>query len=76
MSTDHRPGTSSRRITPDDIKSKLAAIQNDATTTVTGARNNLVAAGAGITLLLVVIAFFLGRRAGIHKNTIIEVRRA
>jgi len=43
---------------------------------VHGAKNQLIAVGAGLAILLVVIAFLLGRRGGAHKSTIIEVKRA
>ena len=67
---------SADKITPDDIRKKLADIQDEATTTVEGKRNQLIAVGAGVALLLVIIAFVLGRRGGAHRNTIIEVKRA
>lgn len=67
---------SADKITPDDIKSKLADIQSDATTTVEGAKNQIIAVGVGVAILLVLIAFLLGRRGGAHKSTIIEVKRA
>ncbi|MFN8051264.1 MAG: hypothetical protein U0Q22_07515 [Acidimicrobiales bacterium] len=67
---------SSDKITPDDIRKKLSDIQDQATETVEGARNQLIAVGAGVALLLVVLAFVLGRRGGAHRNTIIEVKRA
>lgn len=63
------------KITPRDIKSKLADIQGEATTTVEGAKNQILAVGAGVALLLVIIAFLMGRRGGAHRNTIIEVKR-
>jgi len=68
--------TSSTRITRDDIRNKLADISGEATTTVEGAKNQLVAVGAGVGLLLVILAFLLGRRGGMRKSTIIEVKRA
>ena len=67
---------SADKITPNDIKTKLADIQGDATETVHGAKNQLIAVGAGLAILLVVLAFLLGRRGGAHKSTIIEVKRA
>lgn len=66
---------SADKITPGDIKTKLADIQGEATSTVEGARNQLVAIGAGLAILLVIIAFLMGRRGGAHRNTIIEVKR-
>ena len=67
---------SADKITPNDIKQKLADIQGDATSTVEGAKNQLIAVGAGLALLLLIVAFLLGRRGGAHKSTIIEVKRA
>lgn len=64
------------RITRDDIRNKLADIGGEATTTVEGAKNQLVAVGAGVGLVLVILAFLLGRRGGMRKSTIIEVKRA
>lgn len=63
-------------ITRGDIKSKLSDIQGEAVTTVEGAKNQLLTVGAGLALALVVLAFFLGRRGGVKKSTIIEVKRA
>ena len=68
--------SSEKKITPDDIRSKLADIQDQATETVDGARNQLIAVGAGVALVLVIIAFLIGRRGGTHRNAIIEVKRA
>ncbi|HLU41868.1 MAG TPA: hypothetical protein VKZ55_05680 [Microthrixaceae bacterium] len=75
MST--RPdGTWTReRITPDDIRAKLGEIQGEATEQVEGARNQILAVGAGLALVLLILAFLLGRRAGRRSSTIIEVRR-
>ena len=63
-------------ITPNDIKAKLSDIQNEATTTVESAKTQLLAVGAGIGLLLLIVAFVLGRKGGMRKSTIIEVKRA
>ncbi len=63
------------RITPDDIRAKLGEIQGEATQQVEGARNQLLAVGAGVALVLLIAAFLLGRRGGRRSSTIIEVRR-
>jgi hypothetical protein len=63
------------RITPEDIRSKLNEIQGEATQQVEGARSQLLAAGAGIALVLLVLAFILCHRAGKRSSAIIEVRR-
>ena len=66
---------SNEKISPDDIKAKLSAIQDDATSGVEGAKSQLITVGAVLALAIVLLAFLLGRRAGAHKNTIIEVKR-
>ncbi len=62
-------------ITRDDIKSKLGDIQGEAQEQVEGVRNQLLAAGLVIGLLLLLAAFLLGRRGGKRSSAIIEVRR-
>ncbi len=76
MSKDTTVSADSTKISPDDIKAKLVDIQAEATSTVESARNQIVAAGIGVGLALLIIAFLLGRRGGMAKSTIIEVRRA
>jgi hypothetical protein len=66
---------SNARITKDDIKAKLAEIQGEATTTVEGAKSQLLAVAAGVGVALVVVAFLIGRRGGQRRSTVIEVRR-
>ncbi len=64
------------QITPDDIKAKLGSIQGEAREQVDGAKNQLVAVGAGVALLLLIVAFLLGRRGGKRSSAVIEVRRS
>ncbi len=66
---------SSAPITKDDIKAKLAEIQGEATSTVEGAKSQLIAVAAGVGAVLIVVAFLLGRRGGQRRSTVIEVRR-
>jgi hypothetical protein len=67
---------SSEKVTRDDIKSKLAEIQSDATGQVESAKTQVISAVAGVALLLLVLAFLFGRSAGVKKNTVIEITRA
>jgi hypothetical protein len=64
------------QITPDDIKAKLGSIQGEARDQVDDAKNQLVAVGAGVALLLLIVAFLLGRRGGKRSSAVIEVRRS
>ena len=63
------------QIEPGDIQAKLREIQGDVDQTVE--RNKPVAtyAAVGGAVLLVVLAFVLGRRRGRHKATWVEIRR-
>jgi hypothetical protein len=67
--------TADAPVTRADIEAKLAEIRGvaDDTTEVAegAAKTGLVVAGVGV----VIVAFFLGRRRGRKKNTIVEVRR-
>ncbi len=68
--------TESDKITPDDIRSKLDDIQGEATRQVEGVKNQIFAAGVMVGLLLLIIAFLLGRRGGKRASAVIEVRRS
>ena len=63
-------------ISPADIKAKLGDLQGEARQQVDGAKNQLVAVGAGVALLLLIVAFLLGRRGGKRASAVIEVRRS
>jgi len=63
-------------ISRDDLKSKLTDIQGEAQEQVEGVRNQLLATGVLVALLVLIVAFVLGRRAGRRSSAVIEVRRA
>ena len=63
------------QITPGDLKGKLEEIQGEATQQVESAKNQILAAGVLIGLLLLIAAFLLGRRGGKRASAVIEVRR-
>lgn len=63
-------------ITRDDIKSKLDDMQGEALEQVDGVKNQLLAVGVGVGLVLLIVAFLLGRRGGKRSSAVIEVRRS
>lgn len=66
---------SEARVTRDDIEAKLREIQSDVTERVESKRSTILA-GAGVTaLVIVILVYLLGRRAGKRKTTIVEIRR-
>lgn len=64
------------RVTPEDIRSKLTEIQGEATEQVEAAKNQLIAVGVLVGILMLMIAFLLGRRGGKRASAVIEVRRS
>jgi hypothetical protein len=64
-----------RRISRDDLESKFRELQAEVDVVEDDARNYaLVAAVAGV-VLVVAVAFVLGRRRGRKRGTIVEIRR-
>jgi hypothetical protein len=66
---------STHKITKADLEAKFAELQVGAAHTVADAKQKIMAAVAVGGIVVVVIAFLLGRRKGRKKNTIIEIRR-
>jgi hypothetical protein len=67
--------STSHKITRDDLEHKLRAFQGDVKGKVDDQKSNLMAAGAGLGTLLMIIFFLLGRRSGKKKTTVVEIRR-
>ncbi len=63
------------KITRDDLESKLRALQGDVKGKVDDRKSTLMAAGAGLGTLLLIIFFLLGKRSGKKKTTFVEIRR-
>ena len=63
------------KITRDDLERKLRAFQGDVKGKVDDQKSNLMAAGAGLGTLLLIVFFLLGRRSGKKKTTLVEIRR-
>ncbi len=69
------PTTPKDRITRDDIEAKLRELEGDARDQVASARNTVIAAGVIAGVLLLLLAFLLGRRGGRERSTVVEIRR-
>ena len=63
------------KITRDDLESKLRAFQGDVQGKVDDKKSTLLAAGAGLGALLLIVFFLLGKRSGKKKTTFVEIRR-
>jgi hypothetical protein len=64
-----------KRITRDDIEAKLRELEGDARDQVASARSTVVTAGIVAALVLLLLAFLLGRRGGRQRSTVVEIRR-
>jgi hypothetical protein len=66
---------SERPISRGDIEAKLREIQGEATTTGENVRTYVMVGGAVVAVAVVGAVFWLGKRRGRRKTTIVEVRR-
>lgn len=63
------------KVTPDEIRAKFAELEGSAKSTARAAAPVGLAAGAGALLVLLVLAFLLGKRRGGKRQTVVEIRR-
>jgi hypothetical protein len=70
------PGTGpDGRVEISDLRAKLGEIQGEVDETAEKSRPYLTFAAVGGVVLVVILAFVLGRRRGQHKATWVEIRR-
>lgn len=62
-------------ITREDLEAKLRDLTGDVSSTVETARGIGVAVAVGAGVLFVVTAYWLGRRKGRKRKTVLEIRR-
>ena len=70
-----QPEAGTKKVTRADLEAKLTEIDAELTDTGEAVKPKAIAIGVGALVLLVILAFLLGRRKGQHKTTIVEVRR-
>jgi 1-aminocyclopropane-1-carboxylate deaminase/D-cysteine desulfhydrase-like pyridoxal-dependent ACC family enzyme len=59
----------------DDLEAKLRELQGGVDETRQAATTTLITVGAVVAVGVVAVAFFLGRRKGKKRTTVVEVRR-
>lgn len=67
---------SDKTIKRDDIRNQLTEISDGVTGQAEEAKTQLFAVAAGIGLLALILFFFLGRKNGLKRSAVIEIRRA
>ena len=64
-----------KKITRDDIESKLRELQGEVDENLESAKSIAVPAAIGVGILLVLIAYMLGRRKGRKRQLVLEIKR-
>jgi hypothetical protein len=63
------------KITKADIEQKLRDLQGDVEGKIASQRQKIIGAAVAVGVLTILLTFFLGRRSGKKKNTVVEIRR-
>ena len=63
------------KISRDDLEAKLREMSGGVEETVAAARPQLISSAVAGVLLLVLIAYLLGRRRGRARSAVIEIRK-
>lgn len=64
-----------RKITREDIEAKLRDIQGDIGERTEAAKVPAIAIAVGVAVVTIAAAYFLGRRKGKRRQTVLEIRR-
>ena len=64
-----------RKITRDDIEAKLRELQGDVVERTEAAKVPAIAIAVGVAVVTIAAAYFLGRRKGKRRQTVLEIRR-
>jgi hypothetical protein len=75
MAAPSTPSDHHERISRDDLEAKFRELETDARDQVASARNTVVTAGIVAALIVILLAFLLGRRGGRQRSTVVEIRR-
>lgn len=64
-----------QRITRDDLEAKFRSLQDEVQGKVQDKKQNLLAAGAVVAVVVLLAMFLLGKRSGKKRTTFVEIRR-
>ncbi|MGH9137070.1 MAG: hypothetical protein ACRD0G_08475 [Acidimicrobiales bacterium] len=67
--------TATQKVSRDDLESKFRELRGEVDTQAEQAKSFAIAGGVAFIVLLALLAFILGRRAGRKKTTVVEIRR-
>ena len=63
------------KITRDDIEAKLRELRGDVGERTEAAKVPAIAIAVGVVVVTIAAAYFLGRRKGKRRQTVLEIRR-
>jgi hypothetical protein len=63
------------KITRDDIEAKLRELRGDVGERTEAAKVPAIAIAVGVAVVTIAAAYFLGRRKGKRRQTVLEIRR-
>ena len=63
------------KITRDDIEAKLRELRGDVGERTEAAKVPAIAMAVGVVVVTIAAAYFLGRRKGKRRQTVLEIRR-
>ena len=75
MAADGKGSGDGRKVTRADLEAKLTEIDAELSDTGEAMKPKALALGVGALVVILILAFLLGRRKGERKTTIVEVRR-
>ncbi len=75
MKTRNKTNIQTEPISRSDIEDKLREIQSGLNVGGDVAKGPSIAAGIGVVLVVILVAYFFGRRSGKNKRSFIEIRR-
>lgn len=63
------------RITRKDIEEKIRSLTSEAAEEVATSKPTLVGSGIAVALVVVALAYLIGRRSGHKRSAVVEIRR-
>lgn len=64
------------RITRADLEARFSEVQSDLQGRLDDRRQSIVAVVSAVGIVVLVVAYLLGRRSGRRKTTFVEIRRS
>ncbi len=67
--------TEAAGITPADIEAKFRDVQGQIDVVANDSKKKVAVGGVAATVLILLIAYIIGRKAGKKRSTVLEIRR-